>query len=143
MPPPQKHIARWGTVWAPQTLSGLVEVLDRENFSNVRPCSWRGQSKAEWTLESGAARRFVNSPIFAPARGDATRLEALIAGYERDLVEHARLAGHGYAEGRRISDLELLALLQHHGAATRLLDFLAGATKTLDIAVYDAHFDDE
>jgi hypothetical protein len=34
------------------------------------------------------------------------------------LVERCRAAGHG----QELSELELLARLQHHGAATRLLD---------------------
>lgn len=43
--------------------------------------------------------------------------------YESQLLDNARLAGHGHVDGRRLNDLELLTVLQHHGAATRLLDF--------------------
>lgn len=47
--------------------------------------------------------------------------------YESQLLDNARLAGHGTASGRRLSELELFTLLQHHGAATRLLDFTENA----------------
>lgn len=110
-------------MYAPHTLTELTQLLDGDHFSGVQPDAWRGHACAKWTLDSGAARRFVNNPIFAPARGDAPRLESLISRYEADLVGHARLGGHGYTDGRRLSDLELLALLQHYGAATRLVDF--------------------
>ena len=40
-----------------------------------------------------------------------------------DLIENARLIGHDMKNGRVLSDLELLAELQHFGAATCLIDF--------------------
>lgn len=111
-------------MYAPHTLTELTQLLDGDHFSGVQPDAWRGHACAKWTLDSGAARRFVNNnALFRQYRGDASRLESLISRYEADLVGHARLGGHGYANGRRLSDLELLALLQHHGAATRLVDF--------------------
>jgi len=43
--------------------------------------------------------------------------------YERELLLNAQHQGYDYDNGRKLSDLELLAKLQHHGAATRLVDF--------------------
>lgn len=43
--------------------------------------------------------------------------------YELELLSKARHKGYGYEEGRRLADFEVLAKLQHHGAATRLIDF--------------------
>jgi hypothetical protein len=51
--------------------------------------------------------------------------------YEETLLEEARGLGHGSRDGRRLSDLELLSVLQHHGAATRLLDFTRNAFTAL------------
>ncbi|MCR8998507.1 FRG domain-containing protein [Rahnella perminowiae] len=42
--------------------------------------------------------------------------------YERDLLLNAWHQGYGYENGRKLTDFELLAKLQHHGAATRLID---------------------
>ncbi|WP_321337958.1 FRG domain-containing protein [Breoghania sp.] len=50
------------------------------------------------------------------------RLEWHIACYEKGLLERARHRGFGRLDGRNLSDFELLARLQHHGAATRLID---------------------
>jgi hypothetical protein len=48
--------------------------------------------------------------------------EAQLIGHEKQLLESAKAAGYGRTNGRNINDVELLAVLQHHGAATRLLD---------------------
>ncbi|MEG3133068.1 FRG domain-containing protein [Rouxiella sp. T17] len=42
--------------------------------------------------------------------------------YERELLPIACHQGYGYENGRKLSDFKLLAKLQHHGAATRLID---------------------
>jgi hypothetical protein len=70
----------------------------------------------------------------APARSwlldNAAVTENVMREYERRLLSVARLAGHGNT-GRDLSDLELLAKLQHHGAATRLVDFTRNASIAL------------
>jgi hypothetical protein len=116
------EIAPWGKLWAPQTLSEYVRVVQRPTWSTGEPEIWRGQSQA-WPLHSGGTRRFRDSPIFHPDRNDPFKLESYVADYERELIEHARLDGHGEIAGRGRTDLEILGLLQHHGAATRLIDF--------------------
>ena len=52
----------------------------------------------------------------------------------RDLITDARLRGHGEKDGRELGDLEILAQLQHFGAATCLIDF----TYNAHIALYFA-----
>lgn len=116
------EVAGWGQVWAPETLAEYVRVVQRTTWRTGRPEIWRGQSQT-WPLHSGAARRFRDSPVFHPTRNDPVMLEGFVADYERRLIDQARLDGHGEINGRRRSDLEILALLQHHGAATRLIDF--------------------
>ena len=52
------------------------------------------------------------------------RFPHMYISYHRDtLIEPARTQGFGIEDGRSISDLQLLAKLQHFGAATGLLDF--------------------
>lgn len=137
---PVVDMDRWGRAWAPGTLAEYVRVVQRTTWRTGQPAIWRGQSSA-WPLHSGAVRRFIDSPIFAPVRSDPAGLEGYVASYEQELIEHARLDGHGDAFGRRRSDLEVLALLQHHGAATRLLDFTFNAFIALWFACRD-HFGD-
>ena len=75
--------------------------------------AYRGQANADWKrVESGAFRRLK-----------ATNREVFISYHEKELLEPARMEGHGVGEDRPLHDLELLAKLQHHGAATCLIDF--------------------
>ena len=88
-----------------------------------RTSAFRGQADGNWQLHSSATRRlikhvdddiFMNSTSFAP----------IYTTYHYDeLIEPARTAGFGIEEGYPISDLQLLAKLQHFGAATGLIDF--------------------
>ena len=85
-------------------------------------CVFRGQGDSEWRLESGAVRRIVKE------QGDAVRyvdkLHKLVAVYQRDiLINPAITRALDLDEHGRMSELELLAKLQHFGAATALLDF--------------------
>ncbi|MCG9129820.1 FRG domain-containing protein [Candidatus Poribacteria bacterium] len=48
-----------------------------------------------------------------------------------EMIKDARAHGHDYKEGKRLFDLDLLAELQHYGAATCLIDFSYNATVAL------------
>ena len=76
---------------------------------------YRGLADSNWEVEAAASRRI---------KGDNARVD--LVGFReciKDLLNRARVHGHGYRGGRGMSDLELLAELQHHGAATCLIDF--------------------
>ena len=49
----------------------------------------------------------------------------------KDLVDEAKLRGYHERDGRQFKDLEILADLQHHGAATCLIDFSYSAQVAL------------
>ena len=84
--------------------------------------AYRGQRKARWPLHSGATRRLVREHG-EQILGDPEFTE-LYLSYHRDvLIEPARTRGYGIEAGRDLSDLELLAKLQHFGAETGLIDF--------------------
>jgi len=112
----------FGRVWAPQNMGELSALLD--HFGWASQGGWRGQGDIDWYLDSTAVRRIhVPRPEDDLVGVPADYLERRVREYERDLLARARLAGHGRRDGRDLHDLELLAVLRHHGAATRLIDF--------------------
>ena len=85
--------------------------------------AYRGQKNKKWELESSALRRMRQLDV-APYVLDSRRSQKALLAYHRDeLLDPARTAGFGIEDGRELTDLELLAKLQHFGAATGLLDF--------------------
>ena len=68
----------------------------------------------------------IGRPETSSLRNNAI-VTIVVARYERLLLADAKNQGYGYHNGRELSDLELLASLQHYGAATRLLDFSQSA----------------
>ena len=100
----------------------LNKINDTTHRLGVGNFAYRGQSKADWPLHSAATRRLrrhrgegiQNSPEFS----------SLYLDYHKStLISPARTQGFDLESGREISDLQLLAKLQHLGAATGLLDF--------------------
>lgn len=76
---------------------------------------WRGMRKASYTLQSSLQRHLSNRGLNSS--------EQDIAGAERELIEVARSWGVGDIGGVEMDDLQLLAVMQHHGVPTRLVDF--------------------
>ena len=100
-------------------LSKISETTER---LGVGAYAFRGQGNTAWPLHSAATRRLrehggegiQNSPEFP----------SLYLDYHNStLIAPARTQGIGIESGRAISDLQLLAKLQHLRAATGLLDF--------------------
>ena len=78
---------------------------------------FRGQSDAEWPLNSSAQRRLQD---------DKTKKNkiSMIEYLNEHLLNPARREGYDHQENKEpMNDLELLAALQHQGAATCLIDF--------------------
>ena len=98
-----------------------------QEIAGGRECIYRGQSNADWPLLSGAERRisggYKNTDTLA------------LRDYHSDLLKEAKKKGFGIRDGRPLSDLELLAELQHFGAATRLLDFTTSPLVALYFAL--------
>ncbi len=80
---------------------------------------FRGQSDARWSLRSGASRRLTADGI---TEDNACFLDEYLE-YHRDLLDRARRVAPYGQRDRTDSPLQLLARLQHFGAATGLLDF--------------------
>ena len=84
--------------------------------------AYRGQQHSQWSLNSAATRR-LNGKNASDTVLDPEFLQLYVKYHREALVEPARTRGFGSELGRRLSDLQLLAKLQHLGTATGLLDF--------------------
>lgn len=102
----------FGELPAPTDLAELMNVvsLSARGSSAFNTRMWRGQGDVDWPVHSGLYRRL----------GNPTEFEMREA--EKYLLNAATHRGFRTQEGKELSDIELLAKLQHHGAATRLLD---------------------
>ena len=119
---------RFGCVFQPTSISDMLGMVaaDDATFSNPHVRMWRGQADERWLLDSGCYRMLCLSKS-APD-------EQNVAYHERWLLDRATHRGYRYYEGRELSDFELLARLQHHGAATRLID----ATRSVLVGLFFA-----
>lgn len=75
---------------------------------------WRGQADAKFGLEPGAHTRVLNSKL--------AHTEKTVVDATTHLLKTARQVGLDKDGAFTLPDLALLATLQHHGAATPLLD---------------------
>lgn len=94
-----------------------------------RPWLWRGQRKATHALSPAVHTRIATDPA-KPALNDGSVLQRT-----ESLLKAARLANLDRHEGANLPDLALLARLQHHGAATPLLDVSLDPMVALYMAV--------
>ena len=83
---------------------------------------FRGVSTESYKIEASAYRRLPEID-----RTDPKKLLKI----NKDLIEKARSLGHDQKDAQQLSDLELLAELQHFGAATCLIDFSRSALVAL------------
>lgn len=75
---------------------------------------WRGQADAAHGLVPAMHTRVL--------RSSEPQTEATVVRATKQLIQRARIAGIDVLDGVHLPDLALLAHLQHHGAATPLLD---------------------
>ena len=79
---------------------------------------YRGQAKAKWRAETGAVRRLV-AAYGEEVLQDTGELRELVRWYQNDeLIMPMKVFG-----GEPMTDIQILSVLQHQGAATMLLDF--------------------
>ncbi len=77
---------------------------------------WRGTTNYRWSVRSSLFRALIRE------HPDELPNETALRGQELKIIADAREWGIGLEVGLLATDLYMLALLQHHGAPTRLLD---------------------
>ena len=102
-----------------KTLSGFMKWASQFNDGEYL---FRGVSNHSYRIEASACRRLPKAERDNPAR---------LLRINKRLIEEAKGQGHDQKNGQRLSDLELLAELQHFGAATCLIDFSRNALVAL------------
>lgn len=105
-----------------KTLRGFINWAAQFNDGQYL---FRGVSKDSYKIQASAYRRLPE-----PQKNDPNVLLRMT----RELIEKARLLGYDQKNGQRLFDLELLAELQHFGAATCLIDFTRNALVALWMA---------
>lgn len=108
----------------PIRISSLSEFIEWVNQLGSERYLFRGVPNAEYKIQASVYRRLKKE----------VRNSERFLQINKDLITEARLRGHGEKNGRKLEDLEILAQLQHFGAATCLIDF----TRNAQIALYFA-----
>ena len=86
-----------------ETLSEFMEWVDR---LRPRKCLFRGLSNKEHSIEASAWRRLTYEQ-------DSNNIDKLLE-INSGLIRDTRFRGYDEKEGRKLSELEILAELQHY-----------------------------
>ena len=129
----------WKKIPKPDNFLELLSLV----FENRKKCGcnvsyWRGQANIDWKLDSSIVRKALKE---LPNIIDPQKIEQCIDFWEGRMLSKAKKSLYDYdGQGRKISDIELLAKLQHFGAATRLLDFSKNVLNALWFCVSDQKY---
>lgn len=114
---PDAETTAWFTVEPVESVVGWLEQLAGENNDNA---TWvfRGQGDSRWMLETSLGRSLFADGVMKPELDLKGVLDM-----ERTAMKEFQRESARTAEYRSLGNVELLSLMQHYGAKTRLLDF--------------------
>ena len=110
--------------------------------SPSRRLAYRGQSDSAWRIRSGAARRLLDHLTENQSNDYESTVpfgKLYVTYHQLALLEPARTYGFDSNESQIDSDLQVLSLLQHFGAATGLIDFTRHSLVALWFATSSPH----
>lgn len=110
-------------------LVDVIQKVMRFSTSKNRTFAWRGQVDANWALHSSIYRRACLSKGRVLTEKDITDVETKI------ITDLHRWGLHSSSETGRLSILNQLAMLQHYGSPTRLIDITFNAWVAVWFAV--------
>jgi len=134
----------FGSLPCPKNFNELLSLIaeNRKKASSWNVSYWRGQSSIEWKIDSGAVRRLKHKKNRCQKPSNIK--DSDICWYEKKLIEKSRKNMFDFdSHNRRMSDFEILVKLQHHGAATRLVDFTKSALIALFFCVNDQEYQND
>ena len=99
-----------------EQIKNIEEFISWTKQLEGRVLLFRGLADATWEVSASAYRRIKTFPDEVPS-------PSVFQNYVKQLLNYASLRGFREQQGNRFSDLELLAELQHNGAATCMIDF--------------------
>ena len=116
-----------------RSITNIKQYLEwiEETVEPVEPIghyAFRGQEEATWSLECGAALRLRKSYA---SQSEEEAQQRFVQYHRLLLIKQARHEGFDQDRGRELGDFEILAKLQHLGAATCLLDFTRSSLTAL------------
>jgi hypothetical protein len=101
-------------------LSVINQVMEKAVTKNIK-FAWRGQVDASWALHSSLYRRMNLT------KGKTLTEDEIMKEEQDILAELHRWGLHSSSQTGRLSILNQLAMLQHYGAPTRLIDITFNA----------------
>ena len=136
------HSVLWGEINEPENFVELITYVTKNQKPGINVSYWRGQADIMWQLTPSIVRKIKLEEYNQNKTGK--ELDKSIAYWESILLNEAKKNLYNFDDrGRELNDIELLAKLQHYGAATRLLDFSKNVMIALWFCVSDPNYKDK
>ena len=124
-------------------INSFAEYKERTESHKIREWIYRGHNNHNYKLESSLYRMFERNREIRYGKAKDKKTIALLR-HEKVMLESFKRTSHMFFDSTldKYSSLDLLALMQHYGAPTRMLDFSFSPYVALYFALSGAHKED-